>query len=84
MAKQAEIVSVWRAGGQVSMAVRVDEGGKLGSVEYIGSLVDDEAFAALTTAQKKAALVGACKATRDAALGPIAAALPSMTGVVTL
>ena len=79
----ATIVSTWREGSDACMAVRVSEGAGKGNIEYIGRVPFDETFQGLTTAQKKQALVDACKATRDAQT-TTAPALPSMTGTVTV
>lgn len=75
------IVNVWRENGSVCLAVTVAEA--QGNVEYIGRVPDDAAFAALSTAQKRTALVAACKAVRDAQT-TVGAGVPSITGAVTL
>lgn len=64
---QAQIVASWVANGFACMAVRVGEGPP-GGTEYVGRVPMDDAWRALSGAQKKAALVEACKQVRDASL----------------
>lgn len=76
----ANIVGSWSKDGFAYMAIAVVEPG--GRVEYIGSLPIDAAFNALTTPQKKAALVAACKVVRDAV--PSAPVDLAMSGAVAV
>lgn len=76
------IVKVWRDATHARAAVAVDEGGSAGRVEYTGA-VPLEVFEPLTSAEKKAALVAAVKAVRDAQLSG-AAEIPGIAGSVTI
>ena len=79
MATTANIVSVWTSedGSKVFMAASVNEGGSKGCAEYIGSVDNDDAFKALTTAQKKTALIAAVKAVRE----PLVAKRTTVAGI---
>jgi hypothetical protein len=57
------IVKTWQDTTNGYMALRVNEGGT--DVEYLG-VVPLASLAGLTSAQKRATLVAACKAQRDA------------------
>lgn len=70
------IIAAWQDDLHAFIAVRV------GSVEYIGSVDRSPEFDALTTAQKKAALVAAAKAFRDVQVSQIQT-LP-ITGTATI
>lgn len=82
---QAQIVASFTEGGFACLAVRVREsaGPPPVDVEYIGRVPMDDAWQALTPAQKKAALVAAAKAERDRSLesGPVDL---GVTGSVTI
>lgn len=80
----AQIVASFARDGYACLAVRVDEGPPLGSAEYIGRVPLDDAWQAMTAAQKKAALVAACKAERDRLLAPPPPADLGLTGQVTI
>ena len=63
---EATIVAVYREGGLVHLETTVAEGdkdkfGRAADTVYVGSVPDDDAFAALTTAEQKVALVAAAK-----------------------
>ena len=77
----AQVVSTFVEANCACMAVRVDEGGK--NVEYIGRVDLTPEFDNLSNAQKKAALVAACKAVRDAQQAAPPAA-PAVSGSVTI
>ena len=81
----ATIVNSFVENGSVCLEVTVTEteNGAPRSISYIGRVPADAAFAALSNAEKKAALVAACKAARDAQF-PAAVAAPSLAGTVTL
>lgn len=79
----AQIVAAWVAGGVAHLAVRVNEGTPLGQVEYVGRVPLDDDWQAMSPAQKKAALVQAVKAARDASLAPPTTDL-GLTGSVTI
>lgn len=82
---QAQIIGgPWVENGLVCLAVAVDEGGR--RFEYIGRVPVDGAWADMTNAQKKAALVAACKAARDATVGPATSpdAGVALSGTVSL
>lgn len=66
----AQVVASFTESGFACLAVRVNEGAPLGQVEYIGRVQMDESWQAMTPAQKKAALVAACKQTRDQSIRP--------------
>lgn len=77
----ATVVSSWSDANSAYMAVMVVEaGGK--NTEYIGSVLLDATFLSLNAAGKKAALVAACKAVRDAQ--QVAKVDLAMTGSVTV
>lgn len=80
----AQVVASWTEAGQACMAVRVNEGAPFGVREYIGRLAADDAWQALASAQKRAALVAACKATRDASTAPPAVDLGIAGGQVAI
>jgi hypothetical protein len=61
---QGVIVRAWADGTFAYLAVRVNEGGNTGNVEYIGRVQLDEAWQAMNAAAKKAALVEAVQAAR--------------------
>lgn len=79
---QAQIVASFVEDGYACLAVRVNEGPP-GGTEYVGRVPMDDAWQALSAAQKKAALVAAAKAARDASLAPATVDL-GITGQVTL
>lgn len=79
---QATIVSSWVEHGFACLAVAVNENGQ--RVEYVGRVPMDDAWQAMTLAQKKAALVAACRAARDASLAPQPVDLGVGAGVVSL
>lgn len=61
----ATVVKAWTENGQAHLAVRVAEANG-DNIEYIGSVDLTPEFQALTQAQKRATLVAAVKAVRDA------------------
>jgi hypothetical protein len=87
------IVRVWQDQVNAYAAVAVAEGGAQGNVEYIGAVsltaelkavgFPGQTWADLTNAQKKAALVAAVKAVRDAQQAT-QSALSGITGSVTI
>lgn len=80
----ATITRAWQDSANANIAVVVAEGGSKGNVEYSASvpLID---LAALTNPQKKAALVAAIKAVRDATLVPAPVDLSAIaSGSVTI
>ena len=79
----ATVVATFIEHGDACLAVRVenDDGGR--AVEYVGRVPLTPEFAALSNAEKKAALVAAVKAVRDAQKTPTPAA-PSFSGTVTI
>lgn len=78
------IMNVWSDDTHGHMAVRVSEGGSAGDVEYIGSVPLATLNALGTAAQKRAALVAAVKATRDAQLVGASAPIAGISGSVTI
>lgn len=68
--------------GCACLAVRVTEANG-DNVEYVARVLIDDAWNAMTTAQKKAALVAAAKAVRDAQVVASPQGL-GITGTVTL
>lgn len=79
----ASVVGTFVEQGNVCLAVRVENDSDGQAVEYIGRVPLTPEFEGLTNAQKKAALVAAAKAVRDAQkAGP--PAVPSITGSVTV
>jgi hypothetical protein len=87
---QAQIVKAWTEGSDACMAVRVQEtqvvdgASQSVAVEYVGRLAMDDGWAALTLAQKKAALVQACKSVRDAGQAPARVDLAGVSGQVAI
>lgn len=79
----ASIIKVWQTAGRVHIAARVAEGGQQGNVEYVASVENDAAFAALSNAEKKATLTAALKAVRDTQQAG-EQAVAGITGAVTL
>jgi hypothetical protein len=63
-----QIVRTWQDAGHAYMAVRVDEPG--GAVEYLGAVAVEQ-LQGLSGAQKRGALVAACKAERDRHLATV-------------
>lgn len=83
----AQVVKSWSESGIAYLAVRVDEGVKLGQVEYIGAVPITPDFQALSPTGKKAALIAAAKKVRDTdpfIVGPPAQTDLGITGSVTL
>lgn len=81
----ATIVAVSHDGINATIAVRVDEGGRRGSIEYMASLPLADLNALPSNAAKKAALVAAVKAVRDAQIAPAPTDLSAIaTGTVTI
>lgn len=78
---QATIISSFTENGFACLAVMVNEGGR--RTEYVGRVQLDEAWQAMSPAEKKAALVAAAKAARDASLPPAPQDL-GLTGAVTI
>lgn len=79
----ATIIKVWQTPERVHIAARVAEGGQQGNVEYVASVANDADFAALSNAEKKAALTAAIKAKRDEQqAGP--QAVSGISGAVTV
>lgn len=74
---QAQVVASFTENGYACLAVRV------GVREVIGRVAMDDAWDALTAAQKKAALVDAARAVYQASLPPSPVDL-GITGSVTL
>lgn len=89
----ATVIRAWTDPNNAYVAVTVAEGGAQGTVEYIGgvSLTTDlagvgfagQTWAQLSAANKKAALVAAVKAVRDAQQAT-PQALAGITGTVTV
>jgi len=84
----ATVVATYIEHGMACMEVAVDEGqndvNKRASVTaYTGRVPMDAAWQALSGPDKKAALVAAVKAARDAQVAPVVAA-PTITGTVTV
>ena len=86
----ATVAATWTERGYACMSVRVPNdtsltgtGAQTLTVEYVGRVLMDDAWNAMTNAEKKTALTAACKAVRDAQVTPAAAA-PSITGTVTV
>lgn len=81
----ATVVATWIERGHACMAVRVAAdttvNGQPAAVEYNGRVPMDDAWTAMTGAEKKTALVAACKAVRDAQVTAPPTA-PNITGVV--
>lgn len=65
---QATVVDSFTENGFACLAAMVVENGR--NTEYVGRVPLDAAWQALSAAQKKAALVAAVKAVRDASLAP--------------
>lgn len=90
----ATVMGAWTDANNAYVAVQVAEGGNQGNKEYIGavSLTADlagvgfagQTWAGLSAANKKAALVAAVKAVRDAQQAAAQAALAGVTGTVTI
>lgn len=79
----ATIIKVWQTPDKIHVAARVSEGGQQGNVEYIAWVPNDDAWAVMSAAEKKAALTTALKARRDeqqATNTPVA----GITGTVTV
>lgn len=77
----AAVRRAWTERGFAHLAAAVDNGDGT-FTEFIGSVPTDDAWQAMTTAQRKAALVAAVKAVRDAqSAAPTALAI---TGTVTV
>lgn len=64
----ATVVRSWTDETGAHLAVKVTEAS--GVVEYIGTAPNDAAFQALSNAQKKQALIDACKSVRDSQQKP--------------
>jgi hypothetical protein len=81
----ATIIAVSHDGTNAFISVQVNEGGKRGNIEYMASvpLVDLQALP--NNAAKKAALVAAIKAVRDAQIAPTPTDLSAIaSGNVTI
>jgi hypothetical protein len=89
----ATVIRAWQDASSAYLAVSVSEGGNQGNKEYIGSvsLTDDLALVGfpgktwtqLSAAEKKTALIAACKAVRDAQQAT-QSAIGGISGTVTL
>lgn len=77
----ATIVKAWQDGHSAYVAVAVPETG--GTVEYIASVAKDDTWRALTAPEKRAALIAAVKAVRDAQQTG-SSSLAGVTGTVTV
>ena len=80
---QATIVSAWGNGVDARIVVRVDEGLQRGVVDYEASVALTPAFVALSMAEKKAALLAAAKAVRDAQKANESVPIP-ISGIATV
>lgn len=81
----ATIIKAWHDGIYAYLAVSVIEGGNQGTKEYIGSVLLSDLNTLLNNAAKKAALVTAVKAVRDAQVTPTPTDLSAIaTGSVTI
>lgn len=78
---QAQIVSAFIEEGFACLAVAVNENGR--RVEYVGSVPVSE-LNGLSDAEKRAKLVAAVKAVRDAEVREASTPISGMTGTVTL
>jgi hypothetical protein len=69
---QGQIRRAWTEGGRAWMTVAVAENPADPTAEtnWTGSVAFDAAFQALTASQKRAALIAAVKAVRDASVAP--------------
>ena len=78
----AQIVASWQDAEHAHLAVAVDEGAGGSRVEYVGSVPIAD-LAGKSASQRKALLVAAVKATRDAQIAPPPTDL-GIGGTVTL
>lgn len=79
----ATIVKAWQDGINAYLAVSVVEGGNQGTKEYIGSVPLTDLVG--TNAQKKALLIAAVKAIRDAQVLPVSTDLSAIaSGSITV
>ena len=76
----ATIVKLFAQNGKLCMVVSVNEGGAIGVRQYVGKVPLSE-LDGKTNAEKKAMMVAACKATRDALIGDYVT-VPSISGTV--
>lgn len=81
----ATIIKVWHDGTTAFISALVSEGGNKGNVEYNASMLVSDLNLLGTNAAKKAALVAAVKAVRDAQLTPVATDLSAIaSGNITV
>lgn len=81
----ATIVAASHDGINATITVRVDEGGRRGSIEYMASVPLADLNALPNNAAKKAALVAAVKTVRDAQIAPTPVDLSSVaSGAITI
>lgn len=80
----ADVLKVYHDGITVTIIVRVDEGGVLGVVDYTATVQKALVDAVPTAVDKKAILVAAVKAVRDAKVATALTDVPVPPGQVTL
>jgi len=78
---QAQIVRSWTDGDRAYLAVRVANDVANTDTEYIGSVLIDDAWQAMSAAEKRAALIAAAKAERDRSRALVAAVAGQDLGI---
>jgi hypothetical protein len=85
MMASANIIAVSHDGVNAFISVQVNEGGKRGNIEYMASVPLADLNALPNNAAKKAALIAAVKAVRDAQLPPTSTDLSAIAnGTITI